>query len=151
MHAAPVLTATQTGSGAGIWLDGGAGVIDPWLLANVFSTPHVSSLFWVATFWPISGITWHRFGSTTLGLDSLSYPCNSAKKHHSCFDALPGSCETCFVLQFLLSYFWIHQGKLLWCTPLKQRGPQPSSTVRSTSIATHWLSKYKMIDPHLVD
>ena len=96
MHAAPVLTATQTGSGAGIWLDGGAGVIDPWLLANVFSTPHVSSLFWVATFWPISGITWHRFGSTTLRLDSLWYPCNSAKKHHSCFDCLH-SCTSRFM------------------------------------------------------
>ena len=30
--AVPFLTATQPGSGAGIWLDGGAGVIDPWLL-----------------------------------------------------------------------------------------------------------------------
>ena len=86
----------KSGQDAGIWLDGGAGVIDPWLLANVFSTPHVSSLFWVATFWPISGITWHRFGSTTLGLDSLWYPCNSAKKHHSCFDCLH-SCTSRFM------------------------------------------------------
>jgi hypothetical protein len=32
--AVPCLTATQPGSGAGIWLDGGAGVIDPWLLGH---------------------------------------------------------------------------------------------------------------------
>lgn len=118
--AVPFLTATQPGSGAGIWLDGGAGVIDPWLLAcHRFAT---DLLFWrsnilthIWSYLASPGIALVLPCSTTLGLDSLWYPCSSAKKHHSSLDCLH-SCTSRSIWnlfgsrQLLLSYSWIDQG-----------------------------------------